>query len=819
MVEQPEQRIVQALAAQAEARHTPRWIQSSEYNTTGCMHCNCALGKGITRLSAQQPHHCRYCGFAVCGDCSNKVLQLERWLETEKPHKLRTVKSDTQLRVCFTCYDHLTMPAPEEPPVPEPTTLQPADASQATQDGELVPPITAALQRSPSVGRAEDLFHDHLIGLGVITKRAQELASRLLEEGYTTIAEFEGMSTEERQRAGFKSGDLKKVLSARNLTVLPDPAPAPAPAPYVPAVLAVPVTPAAQCEEAAIEAIIISSAGYAVLSIFIALTLKYGLRIWIGVEAGEVHEMIISPTLKAAEEAALAKTGWEFYTNTLEAATGSTIDGLLKCVSAISAVYVSLVKLGNQALAAFAWIPGLAFWWAVCEINDWNQRERHGLDLVLAFLFGYVIVGCTLVRNRPSWVPNVRGWHAALQVGIVTLFALAVAGLFYDKYHSRASDRCELPSHEDMSTRHIRLKCDWQELWSDTPITDSRFRVPFEKKQPDGSFDTKRYFLDGGMSNTTLSECEIECRYGFEPETVAPAPELDAAEKQASWLRRLLGTGTIESKKNKFVITATAGQLAQNAGKMMSGVKEVKKVVDLVPSGVTGVAAGAATGAASAAAGAASSAASAAAGAFGGVTATGAAPVLIPAAVIGGAVWYYKSQPGETFPHKYMCAQGRLLGSASTMTCKEQHSEVKLEWKQQCPEEFDACMRRQACSRQFKHNHIDRTFPWSSSGDETTPEYMALKECFDRAAPSNMKWIWSSRVQIPGFGWSKATSPRGLANELAENLQDGRDDRRVELRYQEDSTDQQRHFDSVEAAHAWAVELTDKLEDDEDSDL
>ena len=51
-------------------------------------------------------HHCRCCGWTVCGGCSKGTLVLERWLEAEKPHALRSCKSAEPLRVCNRCLEH-----------------------------------------------------------------------------------------------------------------------------------------------------------------------------------------------------------------------------------------------------------------------------------------------------------------------------------------------------------------------------------------------------------------------------------------------------------------------------------------------------------------------------------------------------------------------------------------------------------------------------------------------------------------------------------------------------------------------------------------
>lgn len=82
-----------------DARSTPRWIPSAEASC--CMLCQ----KVFSKLRVLR-HHCRRCGWAVCGSCSTNVLRLDRWLEDEKPHTVRHTTSIEPLRVCDNCYAH-----------------------------------------------------------------------------------------------------------------------------------------------------------------------------------------------------------------------------------------------------------------------------------------------------------------------------------------------------------------------------------------------------------------------------------------------------------------------------------------------------------------------------------------------------------------------------------------------------------------------------------------------------------------------------------------------------------------------------------------
>lgn len=82
-----------------EARATPRWIPSSEASC--CMLCQ----KDFSKLRVPR-HHCRRCGWAVCGSCSTHVLKLDRWLDSEKPHTVWHTPSPVLLRVCDSCHAH-----------------------------------------------------------------------------------------------------------------------------------------------------------------------------------------------------------------------------------------------------------------------------------------------------------------------------------------------------------------------------------------------------------------------------------------------------------------------------------------------------------------------------------------------------------------------------------------------------------------------------------------------------------------------------------------------------------------------------------------
>ena len=78
------------------ARANPRWVRSTE--CTGCMICQRPFGVMSPK------HHCRRCGWAVCGHCSADKLVLDQWLEEKKPHALQKTTSSEPLRVCTNCH-------------------------------------------------------------------------------------------------------------------------------------------------------------------------------------------------------------------------------------------------------------------------------------------------------------------------------------------------------------------------------------------------------------------------------------------------------------------------------------------------------------------------------------------------------------------------------------------------------------------------------------------------------------------------------------------------------------------------------------------
>eukprot|EP01046_Picozoa_sp_COSAG06_P060529 COSAG06_NODE_12913_length_1313_cov_0.903624_1_plen_242_part_10 len=110
----------------AAARANPRWVRSSECNRS-CMLCTAAFS-----LRAPK-HHCRSCGWAVCGSCSAGTLVLGRWLAPDKPHAVCEHLSKEALRVCNLCHTHLVAsaaPLPNAARQPAVAARQPAVAGK-----------------------------------------------------------------------------------------------------------------------------------------------------------------------------------------------------------------------------------------------------------------------------------------------------------------------------------------------------------------------------------------------------------------------------------------------------------------------------------------------------------------------------------------------------------------------------------------------------------------------------------------------------------------------------------------------------------------
>ena len=86
----------------------PEWVPSNykmfnggaqRGEAEGCNLCDARFG-----FFGPLKHHCRRCGFRVCGDCSTQNRELRIWLDTEKPHNININEASPELaRVCKMC--------------------------------------------------------------------------------------------------------------------------------------------------------------------------------------------------------------------------------------------------------------------------------------------------------------------------------------------------------------------------------------------------------------------------------------------------------------------------------------------------------------------------------------------------------------------------------------------------------------------------------------------------------------------------------------------------------------------------------------------
>ena len=88
----------------AAARAYPQWIPNSDVSS-------CMLGCGSQKFSAfWRRHHCRYCGWIVCGNCLKHQIAVDRWL-CSKAHTLirsppSTADASVMKKVCDSCFTY-----------------------------------------------------------------------------------------------------------------------------------------------------------------------------------------------------------------------------------------------------------------------------------------------------------------------------------------------------------------------------------------------------------------------------------------------------------------------------------------------------------------------------------------------------------------------------------------------------------------------------------------------------------------------------------------------------------------------------------------
>ena len=84
----------------ALAREAPRWVEDEEQEC--CQLCDEEFGM----LNRQ--HHCRYCGWLVCSECSpeGQLMDVDRWVSSTEGHPVKHAAPGEvkQKRVCSSCF-------------------------------------------------------------------------------------------------------------------------------------------------------------------------------------------------------------------------------------------------------------------------------------------------------------------------------------------------------------------------------------------------------------------------------------------------------------------------------------------------------------------------------------------------------------------------------------------------------------------------------------------------------------------------------------------------------------------------------------------
>jgi hypothetical protein len=90
------------------------------------------------------------------------------------------------------------------------------EEQEAGQNSQVEP---YSLSRRSSVASSVDAtrsdLQEHLVVMGMQRSKARERAAVLVENGYTSVEEFEALTDDELQQNGFKDGDLKKIATFR----------------------------------------------------------------------------------------------------------------------------------------------------------------------------------------------------------------------------------------------------------------------------------------------------------------------------------------------------------------------------------------------------------------------------------------------------------------------------------------------------------------------------------------------------------------------------------------------------------------------------
>jgi hypothetical protein len=144
-----EVRAAEALRVRSEqARAEPRWVLDAE--TEMCLRCGVGFSSDI-RYSVRR-HHCRYCGWVVCGACSQHTLQLDRTVSSKPPHEVKLEQFPLRTkRVCDGCFEHAPVEIAPRAEVAR-AKYEAAVAAQAARDKEEKDKKAALAQRRKALG-------------------------------------------------------------------------------------------------------------------------------------------------------------------------------------------------------------------------------------------------------------------------------------------------------------------------------------------------------------------------------------------------------------------------------------------------------------------------------------------------------------------------------------------------------------------------------------------------------------------------------------------------------------------------------------------
>jgi serine/threonine protein kinase len=87
----------------AEARANPVWLPHKDHTT--CMLGSKCQNSAFSMIN--KVHHCRYCGWVVCGSCRRQELEVDRWVSSDTHEIKALVPPATKMKaVCDSCFEH-----------------------------------------------------------------------------------------------------------------------------------------------------------------------------------------------------------------------------------------------------------------------------------------------------------------------------------------------------------------------------------------------------------------------------------------------------------------------------------------------------------------------------------------------------------------------------------------------------------------------------------------------------------------------------------------------------------------------------------------